>query len=66
MQTRHVEAIIFSLKAAVAAVIAVVCYDDFHLPGAGWAAISAVLVLQPDLHSSWKASLTRVTGSSDL
>jgi uncharacterized membrane protein YgaE (UPF0421/DUF939 family) len=60
MQPRHLEAIIFSLKAAVATVAAVVCYEDFKLPGAGWAAISAVLVIQPTLHSSFKASLTRI------
>jgi len=41
MQPRHFEAIIFSLKAALAAVIAVVCYEDFGLPGAGWSAISS-------------------------
>ena len=63
MQPRHFEAILFSAKAAVAAVVAVLCYDDFGLPGAGWAAISAVLVIQPDLHSSFKASLTRVVAN---
>jgi uncharacterized membrane protein YgaE (UPF0421/DUF939 family) len=63
MQPRHFEAIIFSLKAALAAVIAVVCYEDFGLPGAGWAAISAVLVIQPSLHSSLKASLVRVVAN---
>lgn len=60
MQPRHLEAVIFSLKAATAAVAAVVCYQDFGLPGAGWAAISAVLVIQPTLHLSFKASFTRI------
>ncbi|MGH7976489.1 MAG: FUSC family protein [Limisphaerales bacterium] len=60
MPPRHFEAIIFSVKAAVAAVVAVVFYDDLGMSGAVWAAISAVLVTQPSLHSSWKASLIRV------
>jgi len=60
MQPRHLEAVIFSLKAAMAAVAAVVCYKDFKLPGAGWAAISAVLVIQPKLHLSFKASSIRI------
>lgn len=57
---RHFEAIVFSVKAALAAVVAALVYDWFNLPGAVWAAISAVIVMQPDLHSSFKASLTRV------
>jgi uncharacterized membrane protein YgaE (UPF0421/DUF939 family) len=61
MQSRHFEAIIFSAKAAVAAVIAALCYKFFQLPGAPWvAAVSAVLVTQPDLHSSFQASFMRV------
>jgi uncharacterized membrane protein YgaE (UPF0421/DUF939 family) len=61
MQPRHFEAIIFSTKAAVAAVIAALLYELFDLPGAPWvAAVSAVLVTQPDLHSSLKVSLMRV------
>jgi len=60
MQPRHLEAVIFSLKAAAAAVAAVVCYEDFKLSGAGWAAISAVLVIQPTLHLSFKASFIRI------
>jgi uncharacterized membrane protein YgaE (UPF0421/DUF939 family) len=64
MQTRHFEAIIFSAKAAVAAVVAALCYKFFQLPGAPWvAAVSAVLVTQPDLHSSFKASLMRVVAN---
>jgi len=63
MQSRHLEAVIFSLKAAIAAVAAVICYEDFNLPGAGWAAISAVLVIQPTLHQSFKASFTRIVAN---
>ena len=61
MLSRHVEAIVFSAKAAVATVVAVLCYDFIRLPGAPWvAAVSAVLVTQPNLHSSFKASSMRV------
>lgn len=61
MQPRHFEAIIFSVKAAVAAVAGALCYKLFDLPGAPWvAAVSAVLVTQPNLHSSFQTSLMRV------
>jgi uncharacterized membrane protein YgaE (UPF0421/DUF939 family) len=61
MQARHFEAIVFSAKAAIAAVAGALCYKFFNLPGAPWvAAVSAVLVTQPDLHSSLKFSLLRV------
>jgi uncharacterized membrane protein YgaE (UPF0421/DUF939 family) len=61
MQPRHFEAVIFSSKAATATVAAALCYDFIRLPGAAWvAAVSAVLVTQPSLHSSFKASLMRV------
>jgi uncharacterized membrane protein YgaE (UPF0421/DUF939 family) len=64
MQPRHFEAIIFSAKAAAAAVVAALLYKFFQLPGAPWvAAVSAVLVTQPDLHSSFKASLLRVAAN---
>jgi uncharacterized membrane protein YgaE (UPF0421/DUF939 family) len=64
MQPRHFEAIIFSAKAAVAAVIGALCCKFFDLPGAPWvAAVSAVLVTQPDLHSSFQASLMRVVAN---
>jgi len=64
ISSRHIEALIFSIKAAVAAVISALCYDLFTLPGSPWvAAVSAVLVTQPDLHASWKASLLRVTAN---
>ena len=61
MPSRHFEAVIFSTKAAVATVIAAVGYKFFALPGAPWvAAVSAVLVTQPDLHASFQASFMRV------
>jgi len=64
MQPRHFEAIIFSAKAASGALIAALSYNFFELPGAPWvAAVSAVLVTQPDLHSSFKASLLRVAAN---
>jgi len=64
MTSSHIEAITFSFKAAIAAVIAAVCYRYFDLPGSPWvAAVSAVLVTQPDLHASLKASLLRVAAN---
>jgi uncharacterized membrane protein YgaE (UPF0421/DUF939 family) len=61
MQSRHFEAIIFSAKATVAAVIGALCYKFFDLPGTPWvAAVSAVLVTQPNLHSSLQTSFLRV------
>ena len=64
MQPRHFEAVIFSAKAADAAVIAALCYKFFDLPGAPWvAAVSAVLVTQPNLHSSFQASFMRVVAN---
>jgi uncharacterized membrane protein YgaE (UPF0421/DUF939 family) len=64
MQPRHFEAIIFSAKAAIAAVLGALCYKFFNLPGTPWvAAVSAVLVTQPDLHSSLKVSLLRVAAN---
>lgn len=64
MQPRHFEAVIFSAKAAVATLIAAVSYKFIALPGAPWvAAVSAVLVTQADLHSSFKASLMRVVAN---
>jgi uncharacterized membrane protein YgaE (UPF0421/DUF939 family) len=64
MQPRHFEAVVFSAKAAVATVVAALGYELFQLPGAPWvAAVSAVLVTQPDLHSSFKASFMRVVAN---
>ncbi len=64
MPSRHFEAVVFSVKAAVAALVAALSYDFLNLAGAPWvAAVSAVLVTQPDLHSSFKASLLRVVAN---
>lgn len=61
MQTRHFEAVIFSVKAATAATVAALVYEFIHLPGAPWvAAVSAVLVTQSDLHGSLKVSMLRI------
>src|SRR5271168_4108289 len=63
-QKRHLAAVIFSLKAAVSAVAAALVYQGLALPGGPWvAAVSAVLVTQPDLDGSLKASLLRVAAN---
>ena len=56
----HFEAFIFSLKAAIAAVIAVLLFGLFGLPGPVWAAVSAVIVTEPNLHPSVKSASYRV------
>jgi len=64
MQTRHLDAIVFSAKAAVAAVAGALTYELLNLPGAPWvAAVSAVLVTQPSLHSSFRVSFMRVAAN---
>lgn len=64
MPSRHFEAVVFSVKAAVAALVAALGYKFLNLPGAPWvAAVSAVLVSQPDLHASFKASSLRVAAN---
>ena len=64
MANSHSEALIFTSKAAIAAVVAALCYEHLTLPGSAWvAAVSAVLVTQPDLHSSLKISLLRVSAN---
>jgi len=64
LEKRHIGAVIFSLKAAVGAVVAALAYQFIQLPGAPWvAAVSAVLVTQPDLNASLKASLLRVAAN---
>ena len=61
MQPRHLEAVTFSAKAAVSALAAVLVYSPLHLPGSPWvAAVSAVVVTQQTLDSSYKAALQRV------
>ena len=56
----HFEALVFSTKAAVAAVAAVLLFGLTGLTGGVWAAVSAVIVTQPSMHPSVKASLMRV------
>jgi len=64
MQARHLEAVTFSAKAALSALAGVLCYRFIQLPGTAWvAAVSAVIVTQPTLHSSLKASLLRVAAN---
>jgi uncharacterized membrane protein YgaE (UPF0421/DUF939 family) len=64
MQPRHLEAVVFSTKAAAAAAAGALGYEFIALPGAPWvAAVSAVLVTQPSLHSSFRASLMRVVAN---
>ncbi|HUB87908.1 MAG TPA: FUSC family protein [Verrucomicrobiae bacterium] len=64
MQPRHLEAVIYSTKAAASALAGVVSYQLAHLPGSPWvAAVSAVIVTQTSLHSSLKASLMRVAAN---
>jgi uncharacterized membrane protein YgaE (UPF0421/DUF939 family) len=54
------EAWIFSIKAAISAVVALLAFGLFHLPGGIWAPVSAVIVTQEKLHPSYQASLIRV------
>lgn len=64
MQERHFEAITFSAKATISALVSVVAHNLLNLPGLPWvAAVSAVIVTQPALHSSIKASLLRVVAN---
>jgi len=64
MQSRHFEAVTFSAKAAISALVGVLAYQQFQLPGSVWVvAVSAVIVTQPTLHSSLNASLLRVTAN---
>lgn len=58
-----VGAILFSFRAAVSAVAAVLVFDLFGWSGAVWAAVSAVIVTQPGMNPSIKASMTRITAN---
>lgn len=60
MQNEHLDALIFSCKAAVSAVVADLAFGLFHLGGVIWAPISAVIVTQPTMHPSIRASFMRV------
>jgi uncharacterized membrane protein YgaE (UPF0421/DUF939 family) len=50
-------------KAAVSAVLAVVCSEWLGLAQPVWAAVSAVVVTQPSLHPSARDSFTRVVAN---
>lgn len=64
MRNEHLGALIFSCKAAVSAVVAYYSFGLFHLGGVIWAPISAVIVTQPTLHPSIRASLMRVAANT--
>jgi uncharacterized membrane protein YgaE (UPF0421/DUF939 family) len=55
-----VNALVASCKATLGAVVAFVGFGLLGIPGAPWAAVSAVLVTQPTLHPSFRASLFRL------
>src|SRR5438067_2042067 len=57
------DAFVFSFKAAISAVVSFVCFGLLGLPGASWAALSAVIVTQPTLHPSFRASLYRLAAN---
>jgi uncharacterized membrane protein YgaE (UPF0421/DUF939 family) len=64
LQKRHLAAVVFSLKATAGAALAALVNDWLGLPGGPWvAAVSAVMVTQPDLDASLKASLLRVAAN---
>ena len=63
LRKEHIDALLFSAKAAVSALLAVWCFGLFHLNGMVWAPISAVIVTQPTLHPSVRASLYRVAAN---
>jgi uncharacterized membrane protein YgaE (UPF0421/DUF939 family) len=55
----QIHVLLVSAKAALSAVLAVYVCQPFHLHAVAWAAISAVLVTQPKLHPSFRASMLR-------
>jgi uncharacterized membrane protein YgaE (UPF0421/DUF939 family) len=63
LEARDFDALLFGAKAAGSAVSATLVYDLFGLPGAVWAAISAVMVIQPGFHTSLRASIMRFTAN---
>ncbi len=64
LQKGHLAAVVFSLKATAGAALAALVNDWLGLPGGPWvAAVSAVMVTQPDLDASLKASLLRVAAN---
>ncbi len=56
-------AFIYTCKAAVAATLAISLCTLFTLPWAVWAVVSALIVIQPSLHPSLRASVVRVVAN---
>jgi len=56
-------AFIYTCKAAVAATLAILLCELFNLPWPVWAAVSALIVIQPSLHPSLRASVVRVVAN---
>jgi|SRR5579872_270075 len=58
-----IEAGVFALQASISALLIVPAYDHFKAPGALWAVVSAVLVLQPGFSQSLTSSSVRVVAN---
>jgi uncharacterized membrane protein YgaE (UPF0421/DUF939 family) len=56
-------AFIYTCKAAIAAALTILLCEWFNLPWGVWAAVSALIVIQPSLHPSLRASLVRVAAN---
>lgn len=52
-------ALVFGAKTATAACLALIAYRSTGLPGETWAPISALIVMQTSLHTSFNASIAR-------
>lgn len=61
--TSTLEAFIYTCKAAIAAALSIALCALFQLPWGVWAAVSALIVIQPSLHPSLRASLVRVAAN---
>lgn len=62
-QKSLVEGLIMALEASICTVALVNAYNYFHLAGAMWAIVSAVLVLQPAFDLSLSTAVTRVVAN---
>jgi len=62
-QIRTRDAFLYTCKAAVAAVVAYLLCRALSVPGEVWAAVSALIVIQPTLHPSLRASIIRVAAN---
>jgi len=62
-QIRTLDAFLYTCKAAVAAVVAYLLCRALGVPGEVWAAVSALIVIQPTLHPSLRASVVRVVAN---